>query len=356
LARYCIVYDETFKLHEPPYGTHPENPSRLERALRGVSETKLLSLWRLVQPSPRRGTERAYILDVHDEAYVKEVEKLSEMGGGYIDADTYVGYYTVEAAKAYISALLDAVDKLVEGECNAIMVLGRPPGHHAGKAGAAMGAPTLGFCIFNVSAIAAKYAKFRTKGYILMIDFDLHHGNGTQEILYEDKDVVHLDLHQDPSTIYPGTGWPWEYGSGEAKGTKINVLLPPDTGDDVYMHVFNLAFDMVLELYGMPSMIIVDAGFDGYLGDGLGLLRLTSNTYHHIGTVLSKLNVPVLTVFEGGYSLGLERGLPAYLAGLAGLANPSKEEPTESRRAVWKEALENFERLRNTILGVVEGE
>jgi acetoin utilization deacetylase AcuC-like enzyme len=352
MARYCIVYDETFKLHMPPYGSHPESPSRLDRALRGIQGSGLASWWDMLQPSPRRGAEKSHILRVHDASYVREVEKLAEMGGGYLDADTYVGAYTVDAAKAYVAALLDAVDRLASGECRAAMVLGRPPGHHAGRAGAAMGAPTLGFCIFNISAIAATYAEYRFKDYILMVDFDLHHGNGTQEILYDNPSIIHLDLHQDPSTIYPGTGWPWEYGSGKAKGTKINVILPPDTGDDVYTQVFSLAMEMVVELYGIPAAVVVDAGFDGYIGDGLGLLRLTSNTYYRLGAEIAKLNTPVLVVFEGGYSLGLERGLPAFLAGLAGLANPAAEEATESRRTVWKVALENFEKLRNTIMGV----
>ena len=349
LASYAIFYDETFRLHSPPYGTHPESPERLARVLKSLEELHLASYWPLVQPAPRRGFELWHIRRVHDPAYVEEVRRLSERGGGYIDPDTYVGSFTFEAAVRYAAWVLEAVDRLVEHIYEVVMVLGRPPGHHAGRAGAAMGAPTLGFCIFNVSAAAALYALDRLGGYVLMVDFDLHHGNGTQEILYNEKHVVHIDLHQDPSTIYPGTGWPWEYGGGEAKGTKINVLVPPDAGDDVYMYLFNNTLDMVIERFGVPNLVVVDAGFDGYIGDGLGLLRLTSNTYYRIGLRLRKLHVPILVVFEGGYSAGLEKGLPAFLAGLSGTANPCKEGETESRKAVWREAVELFDRLRSAL-------
>ncbi|ABM80690.1 histone deacetylase family protein [Hyperthermus butylicus] len=347
MPRVCMYYDEVFRLHEPPYGSHPESPERLAIALESLAKTGLYTLVH-IQPAPRRGLERDRILEVHDPAYVEKVEELAGRGGGYIDPDTYVGKYTILAAHAYTASVLDAVDKLVEGDCNIAIVLGRPPGHHAGRRGVAMGAPTLGFCIFNISALAAKHAANRGEN-VLVVDFDLHHGNGTQDILYSDERIVHLDLHQDPSTIYPGTGWPWENGSGRARGTKLNVIVPVDAGDDVYMMLFQRGLELAQAVQGSPSLVIVDAGFDAYAGDGFGMLYLTTNTYYELGTTLRRMRTRILVVLEGGYSIGLRRALPAFIAGLLGEANPYPEKRSESRDAVWRTALENFERLEKAI-------
>ena len=345
MAPPLLYRDALFYMHEPP-DHHVEGPWRLETAYRALLEAGALPGFEERPAPPRQRAERELLL-VHDESYVRLVEKLSRRGGGYLDADTYVNEYTYEAGLAVAASVLDAVREAVEAGRSSL-VLARPPGHHAGRYGAAMGAPTLGFCIFNATALAAiRAADLGLR--VLVLDFDLHHGNGTQEILYTEPRVVHLDLHQDPSTIYPGTGWPWQSGEGEAEGTKLNAVLPPYSGDDVFTYMLDEALELALRaLGGTPDIVLVDAGFDGYRGDGLGLLDLTTHAYQAVAERLRRLHAPVVTVLEGGYSEGLRRGLPAYIAALHGLGAPRlDEEPTESPRSVWREAEENLRRLKN---------
>ena len=348
----AIIYrDALFYMHEPPSGYHVEGPWRLERAYAGLKASGLLAAMREA-PAPPPARVRKELLLVHDETYVRLVERLAESGGGYLDADTYVGPYTALAGYAAAASVLDALDYLLRNE-GAALALARPPGHHAGRYGAAMGAPTLGFCIFNTSALAAKRAA--DLGYrVLVVDFDLHHGNGTQEILYDDPRIVHLDIHQDPSTIYPGTGWPWQIGEGEAEGTKLNLPAPPYSGDDVYLYLFEAGLELALEaLGGNPDIVIVDAGFDAYRGDGLGLLELTTNTYTVLGKLVRRLAPRRLVVLEGGYSQGLERALPAFTAELLGVnaAPLLDEEETRSPRKAWEAAQRGFRQLERALHG-----
>lgn len=333
MSGFCIYYDPVFKLHEPPYGYHMEAPERLDQAVEGLVESGIWSLAEHRTPPRRRGL---YVFrEVHSPDYITAVLELAMRGGGYLDPDTYVSPGTPLAAEAYAAAVLDAAESLLRGECRVALVLGRPPGHHAGFFGRAMGAPTLGFCIFNVSALAA--LTLHRLGYQpLVVDIDLHHGNGTQDILY-DKPVYHIDLHQDPSTIYPGSGWPWQTGEGEGRGTKLNLPLPPGTGDDAYLEALDALLALYLERATAPDIVVVDAGLDAYWDDELGSLRLTTAGYHALGRRLAGLGAPVLLVLEGGYSAGLRRGLPALLAGLAGWANPFPGKPTTTDRAARKQ-------------------
>ena len=349
MARLLLYRDALFYMHAPPR-PHPEGPWRLDEAYRGLGEAGVLA-YASERPAPPRGRARRELLRVHDESYVALVEKLSSRGRGWLDADTYVNAYTFDAGLAVASAVLDALDAVLRGE-GPVLVLARPPGHHAGRYGAAMGAPTLGFCIFNATALAAVRAA--DLGYrVLVLDFDLHHGNGTQEILYRDPRVVHLDLHQDPATIYPGTGWPWETGEGEARGTKINIPVPLLAGDDVYQWLLEQGMELALEaLGGTPDLVLVDAGFDAYSGDGLGALELTTNTYAWIGWLLRRLTSKVLVVLEGGYSQGLRRGLPAFAATLSGVdAAPPLEDETRSPHRVWGRAEETMHAVKKNIIG-----
>jgi len=349
VAEGLLYRDARFYLHEPPRGRHVEGPWRLAKAYRGLAGSGLLA-WLEERPAPPPARARRELLRVHSAGYIKLVERLAERGGGYIDPDTYVGPHTPAAAFAAAAAVLDAVERLRTGQ-GAAFVLARPPGHHAGREGAAMGAPTLGFCIFNVSALAALRAADMGLR-VLVLDFDLHHGNGTQEILYSDPRIVHLDLHQDPATIYPGTGWPWQTGEGEAQGTKLNVVVPPFSGDDVYTYLFDNALDLALDaLGGTPDLVVVDAGFDAYRGDGLGLLELSTGAYTAIAARLRRLTRRVLVVLEGGYSSGLEKAFPAFTAAVLGAAAaaPSDEEETVSPRRAWEDAEKNLRLLRDAL-------
>ncbi len=337
-----VYRDALFYLHDDPYGRHIESPKRLEAAYRGLARYGVLAAAE-ERPSPRLDGIETLLESVHDPSYIRLVEKLSRRGGGYLDADTYVNPYTYDAGLAVAASTLEAALEAARGGAPSL-VLGRPPGHHAGRYGAAMGAPTLGFCIFNATALAATV--LADMGYrVLVLDFDLHHGNGTQEILYSDPRVVHVDLHQDPSTIYPGTGWPWETGEGDAEGTKLNLVLPPGSGDDVFTYMAEAGLELAVELNWSPDIVLVDAGFDAYQGDGLGWLNLSTASYAKLARLVRKLSSRIVIVLEGGYSLGLELGLPAFIANLLGIGSYKAEEPTTSSGETWREAGGNLKAL-----------
>ncbi len=346
MTSLCIYHGDIFYAHRAWF-EHPESPERLHRVVSGL---KTYGLWERARVFEPIEAERELALLIHDEAYVAEVEAGSRRGRYLLDPDTYVNEYTFKAALSVLGSVRDAVEKTVNGECKVAVVLGRPPGHHAGRSGAALGAPTLGFCIFNGSALASKLLVDR--GYtVLHVDFDLHYGNGTQDILWNEARAVHADLHQDPSTIYPGTGWPWQTGGGEAEGTKLNIVLPPGAGDDAFRESIEVLLRIVEEKGWRFDYLVFSAGFDAYDGDGLGMLHATANTYFFVGRHLLEELKPkgVVVVWEGGYSVGLERGFPAFISALLGLENPVKDMPTKSPKTVIEELEENLRSLCKSI-------
>ncbi|WP_010480090.1 histone deacetylase family protein [Thermococcus zilligii] len=295
-----VLYSQVFLEHRPK-NYHPENPGRLERA---VESLRKAGLWRPVEPEPVPEEE---LLRVHSEDYVKLVKSLGERFT-YIDPDTYVSPGTFKAALTAFGASRTAVELALEKE-GLYLALVRPPGHHAGESGRAFNAPTLGFCIFNNAAYAAKVAEEEVRK-VLVIDFDAHHGNGTQEILWNDERAVHVDLHE--RDIYPMSGYEHEVGGKGAEGTKINIPMPHYAGDDDYIYAWE---EIVLPVMAQlrPRLIIISAGFDGFLGESLTTLRLSEAFFAYAGSTLSRY--PLAVILEGGYSIGLEKGLPAFIRG-----------------------------------------
>lgn len=274
--KFGILYTPISLEHRPD-GYHPENPGRLKRAVEGL---KKAGLWKnVIEPEAVQEKE---LLRVHDGEYVELVKELGR-SFDYLDPDTYVSPGTFNAARHAFGAVKKAVE-LVLDEKGLYLALVRPPGHHAGRKGRAFNAPTLGFCIFNNAAYAAKLLEGLT-GKALVIDFDAHHGNGTQEILWNDSDVVHIDLHE--RDIYPGSGYEYEIGGKGAEGTKVNIPMPHYSGDDDYIYAWN---EVVLPIVAQfkPDVIIVSAGFDGFHGDGLTTLRLSEVFYAYAGTTLAR--------------------------------------------------------------------
>ena len=297
---FSVIYSPVFLEHRPG-NYHPENPDRL---LRASGVLKELGLWEPVEPEPV-GMEE--LLRVHSKEYVELVRESSRTFS-YLDPDTYVSPGTWEAALTAFGASKLAVELALEKK-GLYLALVRPPGHHAGKSGRAFNAPTLGFCIFNNAAYAARVAE-ELVGKVLVIDFDAHHGNGTQEILWNDPNAVHIDLHE--RDIYPWSGYEHDVGGKGAEGTKINLPMPHYSGDDDFIYAWNEVVLPVLAQF-RPKLVVVSAGFDGFLGENLTTLRLSELFFAYAGSTLSRY--PLAVIFEGGYSVGLDKGLPAFIRG-----------------------------------------
>jgi acetoin utilization deacetylase AcuC-like enzyme len=293
--------------HEtPPW--HPEHRGRLDAALAGVDEAGLAeaTLWRIPEPA---ATDDLGL--VHDPAYVEAVEAFCRAGGGQLDPDTSVTEGSWPTARRAAGAVLQAIAALRDGECDAAFAAGRPPGHHAVRDRA------MGFCIFNNAAIGA--AKLAATGErVAIVDWDVHHGNGTQDMFYGDPRVLYVSTHQSP--LYPGTGLLRETGSGDGAATNLNLPFPPGTAGDTFRVAFDTVVMPVIERFA-PDWLIISAGFDAHRNDPLAGLQLTSADFADIATRLKSL-VPerrTVMVLEGGYDLeALTYGVGATLSALIG--------------------------------------
>jgi len=336
-----IVYDERFLKHYSEGYSHPESPSRLITALNALKNYNVLQKFKLV-PVDRIDYGLPY--EVHDRAYVDYIKELSSKGFNYVDGDTYVNTYTYEVATLALTASVMSYE-LRESYGVPVFVLVRPPGHHAGISGSALGAPTLGFCIFNNIAVLAKHLLKKGFKKVLIVDIDAHHGNGTQEIFMSESRVVHIDVHE--RGIYPGTGSIYEVGSGDAEGTKINIPLPHGSGDSTYKEVFNEVIEPIINEF-KPEYILVSAGYDAHYSDPLTDLRVTAITYYYYFRKLRELatkycNGRLIAVLEGGYSEGLSKGLPNSIAALAGESPYVNETETTDNRG--REVIENVKKV-----------
>lgn len=331
-----LLYSPAFLEHKPPF-PHPEGPERLEIALRALKQAR--APIDIVEPPVASETE---VYRVHDPEYVERIERYSEEGVSMLDSDTYLSRGTMKAALAAAGASLSAADMVFQG-AKAFALL-RPPGHHAGRRGRAFGALTQGFCIFNNSALTSVRLLELGLRRVAIVDFDAHHGNGTQEIFYFDPRVLHLDLHEDPATLYPGTGFPTDLGGGEGEGTKVNVVLPPGSCDDVYALVVEEIAIPLLEEF-KPEALVFSAGFDAFDGDGLTHLRAGSWTFSRFGRLATEVKATrVAIILEGGYSKGLEEGLPTFVKALAGFE--TEVSPKQSHEPILRLAREYVRELK----------
>lgn len=248
-----FLYDPAVLEHQPPAG-HPERPERVRDVMAVLEDSGILeTLTRLpVRPATREQLER-----VHNARYLDAVERIVSQGGGYLDAgDTIASPGSWRAATTAAGAAVGAIDAVMTDDIDAAFALVRPPGHHATPDRA------MGFCIVNSAAIAAAHA-LAAYGLsrVLLVDFDVHHGNGTQEAFYEDKRVLYFSTHQFPA--YPGTGSANETGVGPGAGFTVNVPLPPDVGDVGFLQAFDAVLLPLAERF-RPEMVIVSAGYDAH--------------------------------------------------------------------------------------------
>jgi acetoin utilization deacetylase AcuC-like enzyme len=272
-----------------------ESPDRFPAALAGVKEAERSGVpveWRVCGPA-----EEEVLASVHDPAYLGRVRNMCASGGGYLSLDTAVGAGSWEAASLASGAACSAVESAVAGET--AFAVARPPGHHAGRDYG------MGFCITNHAAVAAGHALSKGLERVAILDWDVHHGNGTQDIFYRAPRVLYLSVHQSP--FYPGTGAAGEVGEGDGLGFTANVPLPAGSGEDLYAAVFAGLFMPVLREFG-PGLILVSAGFDAHAADLLGGMALGSDSFGRFAALVTDLSrevgaAPPAFVLEGGYNL-----------------------------------------------------
>ncbi len=293
--RTGLVYDPIYLEHDT--GDHVENSRRLVEAMSHLKETgireKLISV-------PARPASPEELKMVHAPEYISYVKNKAEKGGGWLDPDTVMSPKSYEAALCAAGGVLAAVEAVMKKEVDNAFALVRPPGHHATHDRA------MGFCIFNNVAIAARFAlsKFNLKR-ILVADFDVHHGNGTQDAFYADPKVLYFSTHQFPH--YPGTGWMDETGTGVGEGTTVNFPMTAGWSDEEYLRAFNEVLVPVARRF-RPQIILVSAGFDAHWADQLAMMKVSIAGFVQMTRILKELAAELCQgrlVFslEGGYNL-----------------------------------------------------
>ena len=319
--RTGIVKDSRYLQHTAGM-LHPESPQRLLAVYNMLDNPD--TSWKYIDIEPREAShdEIAY---VHTKSYIDRVADTSGKSHVILDPDTITSAETYEISKLAVGGLCNAIDAVMTGEADNAFAFVRPPGHHAGAGNSA------GFCVFNNIAIGAMHARIRHGiKKILIVDWDLHHGNGTQKIFYADRGVLYFSTHQYP--YYPGTGGLHEIGEGQALGFTVNVPLHRGAVNGTFISAFHKILEPIAMAY-QPELILVSAGFDTYFKDPLGGMRVTPEGFAAMARIL--LNIAdkycsgkLVAVLEGGY----------HVAGLTQSVKATLEE-------MWDETLQTEEKM-----------
>jgi acetoin utilization deacetylase AcuC-like enzyme len=305
-----VMHPSSFQ-HETPPG-HPESTDRIRAISSALEAAGLDGRVERHEPDP---ASRELVALVHNADLVDSLVGLDAAGGGRIDLDTAMGPHSLDAALRASQGVVDAVERVLDGRWSSAFSCMRPPGHHATPHRA------MGFCLTNHIAIAARWAVSSGRASrIAILDWDAHHGNGTQEAFWTDGDVLYTSLHQYP--WYPGTGDATERGEGDGAGLTINVPLPAGAAEDA----FDLALAEIIEPAMRdfsPNLVLVSAGFDAHHRDPLCMLRLTAGAFHRMARRAAAWGPGPVCVLEGGYDLdALGWSAAATLSALLGDAEP----------------------------------
>ncbi len=311
---YC--YDPIFLEHDAP--GHPENRRRLEAILTRLRQSDVWGQLRALEFAP---ADFETLTALHDPRYVSQVYLLAERGGGWLNPDTYLNRASFQAAASAVGASIAAARAVMTGQMRRAFALVRPPGHHA------FARHGEGFCLFNNVAFAAKCAlgdldaepdgawspsaqrnhRHAQPQRAMIVDFDVHHGNGTQDIFYDDPRVLYVSTHEYGWMMYPGSGGIHERGRGEAAGTTLNIPLPPGVGDFGYARVFDELVAPAAFRF-RPDVVLVSAGFDAHWRDPLAHMNLSLSGFARIARLLRSLSDAlcegrIVVILEGGYDL-----------------------------------------------------
>ena len=293
--RFATANDPTFLKHKT--ASHVERPERLAAVQEMLEKTEFSIPFLPV--ATREATDEELLL-CHEPEVLERVVKLTENGGGNLDPDTYVNAWSDRAARLAVGSGIDLTRAVLQGEYDRGFVFCRPPGHHA--------TPTksMGFCLYSTIAIVAKACADLAQR-ILIFDWDVHHGNGTQDRLYDHSGTQFVSIHQ--GQFYPGTGYPDERGEGEGKGAIFNIPLPRACGDAEYLETYKTLVRPIIRQYD-PELILVSAGYDAHQDDLLGGMNVTAQGFAQLAEYVKEDALAtaakgrIVGFLEGGYHLG----------------------------------------------------
>ncbi|OAG26795.1 histone deacetylase family protein [Thermodesulfatator autotrophicus] len=293
-----VIFSPDFQYHRTS-PQHPEKPERLDVIMKRLKEGLLGEIIKIIEPSP---APLEWVKEVHDSNYLLRFEEACLRGRSFIcGKENEICYDTYEIAFIAAGAVLKAVDLVEKGE-KFIFCPVRPPGHHAERYTA------LGFCFLNNVAIGARYWQKNYGRRILIIDWDAHHGNGIQNIFYEDDEVFYVSIHENPRFSFPGTGLPEEKGRGRGEGYNLNIPLSLDSGDVQFIEAFLEKIEPVVKEF-KPEGLIIAAGFDAHQDDDMAYLNVTTAGFAEASEIVrqwsEEFDFPVISVLEGGYNLDI---------------------------------------------------
>ncbi len=283
------------------YPGHPERPERVDAILRVVAAARLG-----LTPEPSPPAPESLIRRVHDPRYLELLDRADAGGGGMIPPDTYLRPGSMRAGRTGAGAVVEGVYRVLRGDAQHAFAVVRPPGHHAEHAAA------MGFCLINNVAVGVFAAREQGVHRVAVIDFDVHHGNGTQNTFYEDPDVLYCSTHQfgvwhEYGVFFPGSGHAHERGRREGEGWTVNIPFPPGTGDEAFLGAYRTQVAQAVESF-RPELILVSAGFDAHRGDPMAALEVSTDAYRELAELITDwanrfARGRTVWALEGGYDL-----------------------------------------------------